>query len=407
MLHLRQGGIRGDLHRRDEGSERGAATGGEQHDLATGSRQGGRGHQVVARGAQQVQAVLRQAFAIAQDTADRTFPALLRAAERFFLQGGDAARLVARRGILVHGHAAADEVLLEVVDQAYGLVEQLTGGATVHQQGLGAEHFGDFRQHGRAALGHNPIGKDAQQRVGGNAGKAVGATALQAHPQFAHGDIDADILPGMDKQFPGQLQTVFHLVLHLLADEHPHAGGLDGTHDLAEGIQLVVLASEADHQDAAGVRVMHHIGQDGPGVFVVVPQLRAAVVVREGYDGIHRTHLAGHFLPETAGDGLADPVHASHRGDDPDLVAHAHLAVLTDEAAEGAALPCRRNIRRNRIPGIVQQAFQVGFDTGMVYRRTGRDVPGHVTDGGTVFDDVLPFPQIFQQDFVSAGKVGL
>ena len=210
----------------------------------------------------------------------------------------------------------------------------------------------------------------------------------------------------MEKQFPGQLQTVFHLILHLLADEHPHTGGLNGTHNLAEGVQLVVLASEAHHQNAAGIRVMDHIGQDRPGVFVIVSQLRAAVVVREGYDGVHGAHLAGHFLAETAGDRLTDPVHASHRGNDPDLVAHAHLAVLPDEAAEGAALPCRRDIRRNRIPGIVQQPFQVGFDAGMVHRRTGRDIPGHVTDGRAVFDDVLPFLQILQQDFVSAGKVG-
>ena len=42
----------------------------------------------------------------------------------------------------------------------------------------------------------------------------------------------------------------------------------------------------------------------------------------------------------------------------------------------------------------------------MVHRRTGRDIPGHVTDGRAVFDDVLPFPQILQQDFVPAGKVG-
>ena len=51
------------------------------------------------------------------------------------------------------------EVVLEVVDQIYGLVEQFLVGTTVHQNGLCSEHLGNLGQDGGATLGDQQIGE--------------------------------------------------------------------------------------------------------------------------------------------------------------------------------------------------------------------------------------------------------
>lgn len=52
---FRKGGVGGDFHRGDEGAEGGAAACGEQYDLAAGGGEGGRGYEVVAGRAEQVE----------------------------------------------------------------------------------------------------------------------------------------------------------------------------------------------------------------------------------------------------------------------------------------------------------------------------------------------------------------
>ena len=157
------------------------------------------------------------------------------------------------------------------------------------------------------------------------------------------------------------LQTVFDLVPHFLGDEHPHAAFIDRADQLAESFQLVVLATEGDHQHAAGIGMMDHVAEYAARILVVVTQLGTSVIVRErdnridgrfpvgaGNDGTRAVPtyviagLTGNLLLEPLHDRLANPVYTPDRGNDPDLVAHAHLPVGPPEPLECHRLLFRR-----------------------------------------------------------------
>ncbi|MMZ66000.1 hypothetical protein D1872_284520 [compost metagenome] len=80
-----------------------------------------------------------------QDVDDRCGARFLGAAERFVLQGADAARLVAGGRVLVDRLAVGQEVLLEIVDQGDDLLEDFPVLRAGHQHFLGAEHLGHLR----------------------------------------------------------------------------------------------------------------------------------------------------------------------------------------------------------------------------------------------------------------------
>ena len=122
-----------------------------------------------------------KAFAILQHAADRRRAGLLRAAQRLLLEGRDATSLIAGRRILAYGLAVAEVVLFEVVDETDGGLQNVIGDGTFHEQVLCSEHLRHLGQDGASTLRTEPVGEAAQQRVGGDAGEAVGATAFQSH----------------------------------------------------------------------------------------------------------------------------------------------------------------------------------------------------------------------------------
>ena len=153
--------------------------------------------------------------------------------------------------------------------------------------------------------------------------------------------------------------------------------------------------------------MMDHIGENRAGVLMVLSQLGTAVIVREGDDGVHAVIAgpAGDLFPETRHNLLADAVHAAHGGDYPYLVADAHLPVGPAEALEGTPLGSTGNLHQVRMVAVIQQSLQVGFDAVMIHHRTGRSIPGDMADGKTIFDDIFPFPETVQHDFMAAGDV--
>ena len=155
----------------------------------------------------------------------------------------------------------------------YGFVEGLLVLATVHKDGLGTEHLGHFGQNSSSSLHHKPVGEDSEKRVRGDAGKAVRSPTLQTHAEFAHGDILADIVLASCINLAQALQAVFDFILNLLAGEHLHAFLVNGADEFTEGVQLVVLATETHDQHSARIRMVHHIGENLAGVFVVAAQL--------------------------------------------------------------------------------------------------------------------------------------
>ena len=75
-------------------------------------------------------------------------------------------------------------------------IEGRTVAATVHENGLGTEHLGDLGEDGRAAMGDEPVGEAAKQRVGGDAAKTVGAATLEPDAELGDGDVLPHVLGG-------------------------------------------------------------------------------------------------------------------------------------------------------------------------------------------------------------------
>ena len=214
-----QVGVGGHLQRGRGAAQGGAAAGGEHDQLRAGSGQGGDGANIVAGAPDQVQALAGDGLGVLQHVLHFAQAALLGAAQGFFFQGGDAARLVAGRRILVDGHVVVLIILLEAVDQVAGLFEHFLVPAPAHDQGFRAEHFGHFGEQRRAARRADAVADRAQEGVGGDAGEAVGATALEAHHKLGNGLFGAHVVFQLVLQLLDELERFGLLILPFLAHQ--------------------------------------------------------------------------------------------------------------------------------------------------------------------------------------------
>ena len=153
----------------------------------------------------------------------------------------------------------AEEVLFEVVDEEDGLVEELLGLATIHQDGFGTEHFRYFGKDGGSALCHQEVGEHAQERVGGDARETIGATALQANTKFAERNGLALVLLGLRIEFVEDAHTLAHFVLNVLGDEELDAALVVVAQEFFEHVRLVVLATQTEHEHATRIRMEHDV----------------------------------------------------------------------------------------------------------------------------------------------------
>ena len=80
----------------------------------------------------------------------------------------------------------------------------------------------------------------------------------------------------------------------------------------------------------------HDVAQHLTGVLVIAAQLRAAVVVVPGVDGVDV--LAACLFAQLLGQAFGNAVDAAHGGHNPYLIAHAHVAVLAAITLKGAVL---------------------------------------------------------------------
>ena len=126
------------------------------------------------------------------------------------------------------------------------------------QQVLGAVDLRRLGQDRGAAMAHQQVGRGAERRVGGDAGIAVGAAALQAERQVLGGD-------GLALDLVGLGQHRLHALHAFLDGGAGAAGALDG--HVLEGVgrldavgfqqeaDLRRLAAEADQEHAGEVRM--------------------------------------------------------------------------------------------------------------------------------------------------------
>ena len=407
---LSQTAVGADLHGRNEGAEWRATTGGEEYQLTTGSRQSGGGDEVVARSREEVETVVLDAFAILHDAADDTLARLLGAAESFLFEGRDTARLVAWAWILATRFTVREEVVLEVVDERDGLVEQLLVAATLHEDGLGTEHFRNFGEDGGATLGlAEEVGESTNQWVARDARIAVGAATLQADAECrGRTGLTLEGLCVLDDLGEG-LDTVLHFVaLNLLANHELNAVRIIAFAELLEDLRLVVLATQADDEDATCIGVKNHVAKHFLGVFVVLAELGATIVVREVEDAIDRTQVAGKGGTGLLDNLLDDAVDATDGWDDPHLVADTDLTVSTFEALEGilfaAWLLLLQTLELDA--AVVERALQVGLDVLVVEETAALDGVTGMANRETVLDDVLALGKVLEGTFMSCRYVG-
>ncbi len=153
----------------------------------------------------------------------------------------------------------------------------------------------------------------------------------------------------------------------------------------------------------------HHVAEYLLGVFVVVAELRAAIVVGKSEDAV-----------DTLGSGLSvdavhylldDAVDASHCGDDPELVADAYLPVGTHIAAKCRFLAFESRAGSGAVVavdgyvGVVELTLEVGLDVVVVEEMALGYGVARVTDGKSVFDDVFALGDVAQGKFMTRGNV--
>ena len=229
---------------------------------------------------------------------------------------------------------------------------------------------------------HQEIARRAQRRIGGDAGIAVGAAALQRHRQFAGRHRLAPDLVGVGQRLAHEGDAGFHGLAGAadFLDVHraQPAGEFLLLHQPAD---LVDLAAQPQHDDGGEIRMPRIAAERAP-------QQRQRLVLRHAAAGLvgQRDHaidigkirqriVAGErILLEDVGDDARDMRAAVHRGEDADIVAGGDAAVGTADAVEGRG---QIEIRRRRdvdaegvVFGEIAHAAILGVD--MLARRDRR-----------------------------------
>ena len=300
----------------------------------------------------------------------------MHAAQGLLLQGGNAAGLIAGRGVFTHRLVVIQKVIFVVVDQSHRSVKHILAGAAVHQQLFGTEHLRHLGEYRAAAHGRQSVGDPAAQGVGGDAGQAVAAAAFQPDFQFADRQGTASVLGCQGLQFPNDGNAFFQFIGTVLAVEKAHPPGVVVTQDFFEFLDIVVLASQSQYQHAAGIGVVHQPGQYPLGHRQIVSQLAAPIGVGYG-NGIGAVRQC----PGNA-------VYAPNGGHDPNVVAYAHLAAGAGKAVYGGLAQERRVLEFWRI-GVISGAAQGGAQVVAVYPLAGGNICCGNADGKAVFDHRL------------------
>ena len=287
-----------------------------------------------------------RALAVAQHLAHGRVAAFLHGAERFLLERRDAAGDVAGRGVLVDGLAVVEEVALEVVHERDDVVEHALVGGALHQQMLGAEHFGDLREDRRAAGFGHAICDVTHERIRGDAGEAVGAAALQADRERGE---RAGLAPVLLRDRAPALRAPRALLrssssVACALNARMRAGSMSS--DFGEQrVELIRFAAETDDEHAAGVGMHGERGEHAPRVRQIVSELRAAEGMRER---VHAIHAAVERSVPMLRDALRGARDAADRAQNPDFVARADAAIAPAIAHEGVRRAARRAAEARR-----------------------------------------------------------
>src|SRR5690606_8667188 len=119
------------------------------------------------------------------------------------------------------------------------------------------EHLRNLREDHAAPHGRETVGDAAHHGVRRDATEAVGPTALVADDEVGGGALHPRVGGHPANELGHGVQPLLHLVVHILGVEEEHAIAIDIARHGQEAFHLVVLATQTEHQHAAGIRVTH------------------------------------------------------------------------------------------------------------------------------------------------------
>ena len=166
------------------------------------------------------------------------------------------------------------EVLLEVVNQVNGLVEEFLVLATVHQNGFCAKHFRHLCQDACTALCNEPVAEFTYQWVGCNSAEAVRTATLQTYAQLAYRNFLALVFLSHGIEIAQNLHAFLQLIaFNLLCYKKFDAVVVVISEHLHEIIWLVVLAAERENEHGTCVRMQTDVAKHLTGILMVAREL--------------------------------------------------------------------------------------------------------------------------------------
>ncbi len=230
---------------------------------------------------------------------------------------------------------------MDALDQLVG-----DGGADrpARQQVFGAVDFRRLGQYGAPAVGDQAVHGGTQSRVGGDAGVAVGATALQRDSQMLDGAGCPFDLVGFVQQLLDVADALGDRLggaADLLDREGVQPGAGLQTLGLDQRVDLIGFAAEADDQHGGEVDVARVAGERTPQHLqrFAIRRHRTAHAVSQCDHAIHvgvRRHRFGmNVAPEMIGDGVSDRGGAVDRGENADVIARGDTAIRSSNPHEG------------------------------------------------------------------------
>ena len=138
-----------------------------------------------------------------------------------------------------------EEVLLEIIDEMNGLVEEFLILTTVHQNSLSTKHLRHLGKDAGSALSNQPVREFTNERVGSDTTEAVRATTLQTYAKLAYRYLLTLILLSLSIEITENLHSLFDLItLNLLCYQELDAILIVIAQHLHEVVRLIVLTTQ-------------------------------------------------------------------------------------------------------------------------------------------------------------------
>jgi len=386
-------GVAGDFQDGNAGEADGApAAGGEGDEIGAAGGQSSERNGVVAGRVHKDEAGSGDALRIIDDVFERAGAGFGDCAERFFEDIAKASFFVARRRIVVKAAAELAQVAFILLDAGEQFLSDLRVARAAQQEMLRAEDFGGFGEHGGSALFDKEVAAVAKRRVGGNAGKGVGAAAIQPEDYFGKRDFDAflrgsafDVLVNVPASRFYRAQRSAGILKCKTLQSGGRAGGPVGTAAQIM-IDLVDFAPEAQDEGGRNVGMIENAFESALQLLGVgTHRLTAAFAVRESDDTINvRGKLFGGEALRDQFGGVGSAVAGSDHGD---VVARAGAAIgarIAEEGRRRGAAGARRNrFRANfvHIAFFISQVVNVDVLAGCDVRRGEADDITEAVDG--------------------------